>query len=492
MFDDLGRSLADMLAGQEPSRLRDDELIELICAWGRLVAWAQAGQFAALAEFARRRRGPGDDGMTRDGAGVSEFAVDEVAAALRLSRAAAGGRLHVAVQLSRQLPATAAALSRGELDLPKVRTVVEATAALCGAAVAAVEARVLPRAGRQTVGQLRASLSRAVLAVDPASAEARHQRATLARRVVMTAQPDGMAELWALLPADAATAVYGALDAHARSVPAGDGRGIDARRADALVALATGAATAQTRPLVQVTVAASTLLGDDDAPGELAGHGPIPASMARRIAADTTGTWRRILTDPATGAVLDVGRTSYRPPAALGRHVFARDGTCRFPGCRQPARRCDLDHVRPWPAGPTAAANLIALCRHHHRLKHTGRWQVAATDSSVVTWTAPTGHAYTTHPARAAIPGWPAVARNDHQSVFRPAGYEQDTRSSAALAARSVGLTTTRSAPQPGVVGSRPLQAAHRVRLAIGVRRGRGRRSATAVHRERALAGGRR
>ena len=64
---------------------------------------------------------------------------------------------------------------------------------------------------------------------------------------------------------------------------------------------------------VHVTVPAGTLLGLCDEPGELAGYGPIPASMARRLAGD--GTWRRVLTDPASGAILDVGRrATQRPP----------------------------------------------------------------------------------------------------------------------------------------------------------------------------------
>ncbi|HEX8759621.1 MAG TPA: hypothetical protein VF734_06510, partial [Pseudonocardiaceae bacterium] len=36
----------------------------------------------------------------------------------------------------------------------------------------------------------------------------------------------------------------------------------------------------------------------DEHPGELAGDGPIAAEQARELAAQ--GTWRRILTDPAT------------------------------------------------------------------------------------------------------------------------------------------------------------------------------------------------
>jgi hypothetical protein len=260
--------------------LPDDGLVDAIVAWDRDVSWAQAGQLAAIAELARRR--PAEPGQPSDGSGVSEFAVDEVAAALRLSRPAAGARLHVAVEVARRLPATGAALRRGEVDFAKARAVVEAVMPLDDATAAAVEARVLPRAGGQTVGQLRASLARAVLAADPAAAEVRHAGAVTDRRVALTPLTDGMAELWALLPADAATAIYSALDTEARRGPADD-RGMDARRADALTHLITGTATATgtvaggrrpgTGPLVHVTVAASTLLGLDNEPGDLAGYG---------------------------------------------------------------------------------------------------------------------------------------------------------------------------------------------------------------------------
>ena len=148
------------------------------------------------------------------------------------------------------------------------------------------------------------------------------------------------------------------------------------------------------RARVHVTVPAATALGLADEPAHLAGHGPVPASMGRRLAHH--GTWRRVLTDPATGAVTDVGRTRYTPSAALADLVRTRDVTCRFPGCRQPAHRCDLDHLIPWPAGPTTAANLATLCRHHHRLKHQTSWRVHADDPATLTWTSPTGHRYTT------------------------------------------------------------------------------------------------
>jgi Domain of unknown function (DUF222) len=425
VFDD-GEPTAVGAYGTDRGPSYGETLLTRIVACERAVAAVQAEELALIAEFIRVRPAEAGEQLRH---GASEFAVDELAAELHLSRGAAGGRMSLAFALTERLPGTAAALAAGDLDLPRARAIAAVTDHLDAPVAAVVERRVLPRATTQTTGQLRASLTRAVIAVDPAGAQARHERAVTERRVVVTAQPDGMAELYALLPAPAATAVYTAIDAHARRPGTPAGAPMEARRADALVELvtrhraapATGAGATETAgddtaaggarsdcsslaPLVQVTVAATTLLGLDDRPGELAGHGPIPAQVARGLAADPTGTWRRILTDPADGSVLDVGRRGYRPPLPLARFVTARDGTCRFPGCRQPARRCDLDHVKPWPAGPTAASNLISLCRHHHRLKHSGRWTVTADHHGTVTWTAPTGRGYETRPPPIADP----------------------------------------------------------------------------------------
>jgi hypothetical protein len=149
---------------------------------------------------------------------------------------------------------------------------------------------------------------------------------------------------------------------------------------------------------VHVIVTAETLAGLNDAPAELAGHGPIPSDLARRIAAE--GTWHRILTDPLTGQALDYGRTTYRPPATLADHIRARDRVCRFPPCQTPAHLTDLDHKHRYRhGGPTQPDNLWTLCRHHHRLKDqpTG-WKVTGDPGGIITWTSPTGRRYTSHP----------------------------------------------------------------------------------------------
>ena len=135
--------------------------------------------------------------------------------------------------------------------------------------------------------------------------------------------------------------------------------------------------------------------GPPDAPVLTAGgrSAPVPALLARALAAG--GTWRRIVTDPLSGAVLDVGRTRYRPPAALADLVRARDGACTHPGCAVPARRCDLDHITPWSGGGTTGLdNLTALCRTHHRLKHAPGWTLTRTPGGDLTWTTPTGARY--------------------------------------------------------------------------------------------------
>ena len=109
--------------------------------------------------------------------------------------------------------------------------------------------------------------------------------------------------------------------------------------------------------------------------------------------------WRRLVTDPLSGTLLDHGRTTYHPPAALGDFVRARDQHCRFPHCRRRATDAELDHVVGWADdGGTSAANLRAHCPHHHRLKHRAGWRVEAHPDGRLTWITPTGHRHTTEP----------------------------------------------------------------------------------------------
>jgi hypothetical protein len=283
---------------------------------------------------------------------------------------------------------------------------------------------VLARCAGRTPGQVRRLARRAVLGVDPAGAAGRARVAARGRGVSRWDAPEGMCELTARLPAADAATVWDTLTGLARACTGpGDGRGLDERRADALVGVFTAIATgtpvpglpalpAVRRPRrrerrwrADVVVSAGTLLGLDDAPGIVPGYGPVPAAVARMVAADAC--WRRVLTDPVSGAVLDVGTRRYRPGAVIGGHVEARDAGCVFPGCVRRAVDCDLDHTLRFPEGPTAAHNLGPLCGHHHRLKHEARpsWLVAQPGPGRFTWTSPSGRHYTRGPTE--LPGTP-------------------------------------------------------------------------------------
>jgi hypothetical protein len=83
-------------------------------------------------------------------------------------------------------------------------------------------------------------------------------------------------------------------------------------------------------------------------------------------------------------------------PDRLREFVVARDRTCRFPGCRRKASRCQLDHAEAWnDGGSTSPANVGALCVRHHQLKTLGGWQISDSraDGSCQ-WTSPQGRHY--------------------------------------------------------------------------------------------------
>jgi hypothetical protein len=130
------------------------------------------------------------------------------------------------------------------------------------------------------------------------------------------------------------------------------------------------------RPEISVVVSLATVLGLRDDPAEVLGVGPVPAAVARELAAD--GRWRAWVTD-AAGAVTATGSAGYVPSAAVARLVRAREPYCRFPGCRQPATRADLDHAIPWPRGATVPGNRGPLCRRHHGLKTRAGWELSPT-----------------------------------------------------------------------------------------------------------------
>ena len=164
----------------------------------RVMARASAAQVRELAAFARCRpsswdRQPGEKGAA-SAAGraarpavlepVSEWAVAEVAARLRLPTRAAQARLAQAVFLVAELPATLAALEAGVLGPAHAGALVDLLQPVSAQARGQVEAAALERAGTQTVAGLRARVRRIIARVDAAAA---------LRRLVAAAKSRGVA-----------------------------------------------------------------------------------------------------------------------------------------------------------------------------------------------------------------------------------------------------------------------------------------------------------
>ena len=418
---------------------------------------AQAELLESVARFAHLRS---DD----------EFAADELAVALNITRVAAVRHLELA-EASGRLGTTTMLLGEGTVDLRTVQVLAEVTAPVPAEVAAQVEAYVLDRAAGRNASEVRRIANRAVARFDPDGVAGRHRERKRDRRVEIWPCPDGMAELRAYLDAADATRIRLRLDAFAKAAAPGDERTMDQRRLDTFTDLLLCRSAGPINTVVHVTVPANVLAdaspqaaaahapadgepvvpvipirssrldsplaahhlaagavyttadpllaapyvptpltpsgeGRSEATGwwvagpqsaELAGYGTITAAQARELAA-TNAVWKRLITDPRSGELLDHGRTTYRPSAALAEFVRARDPYCIFPGCNRAAASCDLDHRVPYPAGPTDPDNLAPLCRHHHRLKHNTAWRVTKRPDGTHIWTSPTEHEYLNRP----------------------------------------------------------------------------------------------
>ncbi len=231
------------------------------------------------------------------------------------------------------------------------------------------------------------------------------------------------------------------------------------------------------RPHLTVTMSLSTLMALDQLPGHLEGYGAITAELAQAIAA-AAGSISVAVVNAQTGTPEHASaRFGYRPSQKQRDIVTTLAATCRFPSCRQPAWRCDLDHRdaydhnSPANGGATCPCNLDPHCRRHHVMKHRTDWTARREPDGSMNWTSPTGHRYTDAPTELTLPGeWltridrfrttTSSTEDEHRvGCAEPIGRDETTsvalrvRVAQRRAFRARVLERVRSAQQRGLLG---------------------------------------
>jgi len=450
MFEDL------LQFGDASAHADDAAVVAAITGWARAEAAASARRLAAIAELVHRRAdGPVD--RAQWSCDNWDAIAAEVAAAQGISHGMASGQMYLGVALRDRLPSVAERFADGTISARLAATIVWHTHLIEDADALRLVDQTLAedatRYGPLSVNKTAQAIDAVVDRHDPGALR-RTRAAARSREVVIDLANDdsGTASLWGRLYATDAAVLDRRLLTMANDVCAEDPRTLAQRRADALGALAAGAARLTcgcdnadcparaegnepaTGVLIHVVADASSLDAHPDP--NMSGETP-----SQRITITSTDMLREVLaakpqpqppatpTDKRPAALITGGGTvpaplltdlirrgaqvrqilqpgndmppesGYRPSTALDTFVRCRDMTCRFPHCDRPAESCDVDHTIPYPNGPTHPSNLKCLCRKHHLLKtFWTAWSDEQRPDGTVIWTSPSGHTYTTRP----------------------------------------------------------------------------------------------
>lgn len=399
----------------------ESALVEGIATLERFKAAAAARQARlAVALDTARRADEAAAGLpaARRGRGVAA----EVALARRDSPARGGRHLGFARALVNEMPHTLAALETGALSEWRATIAVRESACLDVEDRRRLDAELCSDVTRLD-GMGDAALAAAARAIayrlDPHSVVDRAARAQEDRTVTIRPAPDTMTYVTALLPVAQGVSIYAALKREADVCC--DGRARGQVMADTLVERVTGRPAEQPVPVsVNVVISDQALVGVGNPAAVIAGYGPVPSALARKLIAEAVAdqrsqaTLRRLYATPATGALVALESRARVFPKGLAEFVGLRDQRCRTPYCDAPIRH--RDHAKPHRAGgTTSAVNGLGLCEHCNYLKESDGWTVTSTNAENGTHTAefttPTGARHrSTAPPMPGTPGEPFAA----------------------------------------------------------------------------------
>ena len=267
-------------------------------------------------------------------------------------------------------PEVSAAVAAGELSAASATTLHDAvTNAPADADVGELVNAV--KGSKPTAARKAAERWKELNASTPETEEEREDR-RYQRRAIRTGQPvDGMVTTTVTLPALQSRQFINAISFVGGTPGQGDTRTTEQRLADGLVMLCDALAKGEVkggreRPTVLLVFDVASYLGETDTPARTANGDRIPACVARHLAENAH--LQRVT--EAGSRILDLGTVVRLASDDQYRALLVRDGGCRWPGCEIPAAWCEVDHLVPYPAGPTDLVNMVLWCSHHHHEKH--------------------------------------------------------------------------------------------------------------------------
>lgn len=197
-----GPGLAQALLAVDVTSLDSAQTVCWLRAWERLHSHAEACRYAALAHYADLHPAepepddspseesalcPGGDGTSS----VGEFAIGDLAVALRCTRGRAAGLVGDALALRHRIPLTGARLATGEVSAYAVWQVLRAVEGTSQMVARLVDTRIAPMAGRVGPKRLEREVGRALMEVDPGEAERRARAAEELRHVRIESDAHG-------------------------------------------------------------------------------------------------------------------------------------------------------------------------------------------------------------------------------------------------------------------------------------------------------------
>ena len=398
------------------------EWMDQISAAVRVENQAAAAQLAAIGGMFRYRLSQCSE--TEDWAVDTMAAVAaEVAAGLRISQGLATDKVHYARAMRERLPQTSEVFCAGDIGFQAFSTIVSRTDLIVDPdALTRVDELIAANVARWpslTRGRLAAKVDAIVAGVD-ADAVRRRKERQLGREIWIGADADGIAQITGSLFTVDAHALDKRLNALAATVCEHDPRTKEARRADAMGALAAGAdrlgcrcertdCAAGKRPAaspvtIHVIASQDTLNGGQTPGSELSAEGLITPELIAELAKSAKLV-------PVVHPVYAQPEPGYRPSKALADFVRCRDLTCRWPGCDVPAVNCQLDHTIPYAdGGPTHAGNVKCYCPTHHLIKTFWGWTEKQLADGTLILTSPVGQTYVTTPGSALL--FPSLCRS--------------------------------------------------------------------------------